>query len=520
MSADTRDTFYVTTPIYYVNDSPHIGHAYTSLACDVLARFMRLDGKRVKFLTGTDEHGQKVEKSAKDAGVDPQLFTDRVSQNFRDLCGVMNFSNDDFIRTTEPRHRDACQARWDRLIARNEIYLGSYAGWYAVRDEAYYTESELTIGPGGKRRAPSGAEVEWVEEPSYFFRLSAWQDRLLALYEANPDFIGPDSRRNEVISFVRGGLQDLSVSRTSFKWGVPVPGNDAHIMYVWLDALTNYITAVGFPSETSTDFADFWPADLHMVGKDIVRFHAVYWPAFLMAAGLPPPKRVFAHGWWTNEGQKISKSLGNVINPLDLIATYGLDPVRYFLMREVPFGNDGDFSQTAMIGRMNGDLANDLGNLAQRVLSMIAKNCGGVVPTPGPMTARDEGLLSMARDLMGTSRSLIRTQAFNRALEAIWAVVSEGNRYVDEQAPWTLRKTDPDRMQTVLYVLVESIRCIGFLIQPFMPASAAKLLDQLSIDPDRRSFADFGTPIAAGAALPAPTGVFPRYVPPEPDPTV
>ncbi len=351
--------YYLTTPIYYVNDDPHIGHAYTTLACDVLARFKRLDGFDVKLLTGTDEHGQKVAKSAADAGVDPKTFTDRVSQNFRDLSGLMNFSHDDFIRTTEDRHQRACQDIWKRLVENDEIYLDSYAGWYAIRDEAFYTEDELVTGPDGKKTAPSGAEVEWVEEPSYFFRLSAWQDRLLEFYDANPDFVLPKTRLNEVTSFVSGGLQDLSVSRTTFKWGVPVPGDDDHIMYVWLDALTNYITGVGFPETETGEYATYWPADLHMVGKDILRFHAVYWPAFLMAAGLEPPRRVFAHGWWTNEGEKISKSLGNIIDPIELVKKYGLDQVRYFLLREVPFGNDGDFAHQAMITRMNGELAND-----------------------------------------------------------------------------------------------------------------------------------------------------------------
>ncbi|HEY8013050.1 MAG TPA: methionine--tRNA ligase, partial [Dongiaceae bacterium] len=405
--------YYVTTPIYYVNDSPHIGHAYTTLACDVLARFKRLDGYDVMFLTGTDEHGQKVEKTAIAAGMTPKALTDKVSQNFRDLAKAMNFSNDDFIRTTEERHIRACQAIWQRLIERGEIYLDKYAGWYAVRDEAYYAEDELTTGPNGKKIAPSGAEVEWVEEPSYFFRLGAWGERLLEFYAAHPDFIAPESRRNEVTSFVRGGLRDLSVSRTSFTWGVPVPGDPAHIMYVWLDALTNYITATGFPDMESASYKRFWPADLHMVGKDILRFHAVYWPAFLMAAELPVPRRVFAHGWWTNEGQKISKSLGNVIEPLALIERYGLDPVRYFLLREMPFGNDGDFSHRSMVNRMNGDLANDLGNLAQRVLSMIAKNCSGILPAPGAFTAADQVLLDAAKALHGRVAAEIDRQAFH-----------------------------------------------------------------------------------------------------------
>ncbi|HVJ35271.1 MAG TPA: methionine--tRNA ligase [Terriglobia bacterium] len=506
--------YYVTTPIYYVNDAPHIGHAYTTLACDVLARFMRLDGYDVHFLTGTDEHGQKVEKSATNAGIDPQAFTDKVSQNFRDLAKAMNYSNDDFIRTTEARHKKSCQEIWRRLKERGEIYLGSYAGWYAVRDEAYYGEDELTTQPDGKKIAPSGAEVEWVEEPSYFFKLSAWGDKLLAFYEANPDFIAPESRRNEVISFVKSGLKDLSISRTTFNWGVPVPDDPAHVMYVWLDALTNYITAVGFPDDQSAMYQKFWPADLHMVGKDILRFHAIYWPAFLMGAGLEPPRRVFAHGWWTNEGQKISKSLGNAIDPLKLIERYGLDQTRYFLLREIPFGNDGDFSRRAMVQRINSDLANGIGNLAQRSLSLIAKNCGGTVPQPGAFTASDEALIAAAEEALPKVRQFLREQAFHKALEAIWQVIGEADRYIDEQAPWSLRKTDLARMNTVLYVLAETIRRLGLLIQPVMPQSAAKLLDQLALPESGRSFASFGKDhaLVPGTALPQPQGVFPRFV--------
>jgi methionyl-tRNA synthetase len=505
-------TYYVTTPIYYVNDAPHIGHAYTTLACDVLARFKRLDGYRVHFLTGTDEHGQKVEKAAAQSGMDPQAFTDKVSQNFRDLAKAMNISNDDFIRTTEERHKRASQAIWKALEKNGDIYLGKYAGWYAVRDEAFYGEDELTTGPDGKKRAPSGAEVEWVEEPSYFFRLSAWQDRLLKFYEENPGFVAPTSRRNEVISFVRQGLTDLSVSRTTFHWGIKVPDAPGHIMYVWLDALTNYITAVGYPNADSDLFKAFWPADLHMVGKDIVRFHAVYWPAFLMAAGVAPPKRVFAHGWWTVEGHKMSKSLGNVISPHDMIAKYGLDPVRYFLLREVPFGQDGDFSQRAMIGRLNGDLANDLGNLAQRVLSFVQKNAGAAVPQPGAFTAADQKMLDDARNLLVIVHAELDEQAFHKALDALWQIVGAANRYVDEQAPWTLRKTDPARMGTVLYVLMEALRRLGILIQPFMPQSMAKLLDQLAVPADARDFAALDKTLTPGTSLPPPQGIFPRFV--------
>ena len=504
--------YYVTTPIYYVNDSPHIGHAYTSLACDVLARFKRLDGYDVKFLTGTDEHGQKVEKSAQAKGIDPQAFTDEVSQRFRAMAKAMNFSNDDFIRTTEARHKRSCQALWNRLVERGEIYLGAYEGWYAVRDEAFYNADELVTGPAGEKLAPTGAPVEWVAEPSYFFRLSNWQERLLKLYDENPDFIAPESRRNEVLSFVKSGLGDLSISRTTFAWGVPVPGDPAHVMYVWLDALTNYITAAGFP-DNEEEFAKWWPADLHMVGKDIVRFHAIYWPAFLMAAGLNPPKRVYAHGWWTNEGQKISKSLGNVIDPLELVERYGLDQTRFFLLREVPFGNDGDFSHRAMVGRMTSELANGLGNLAQRVLSMVAKNLEGRVPQPGPLNADDEALLASAHGLLPIVRATFDRQAFHEGLEAIWVVVRAGNGYQDHQAPWALRKSDPARADTVLWVLAETIRHIAVLMQPVTPDAAAKILDQLAIAPEARSFDSLGQggALTPGTLLPAPHGVFPRY---------
>ncbi len=499
--------FYVTTPIYYVNDQPHLGHAYTTVAVDALARFMRLDGRRVLFLTGTDEHGQKVEKSARAAGIDPQAFCDRVSQNFRDMNRLMDVSEDQFIRTTEPRHIRASQALWQELEKRGEIYLGRFAGWYSVRDEAFYEASELKDG-----KAPTGAEVEWVEEENYFFRLSAWQERLLAYYDAHPDFIAPRARRNEIVSFVKGGLNDLSISRTSFKWGVPVPGNDKHVMYVWLDALANYLTAIGYPNTRSADFQTFWPADLHMVGKDIVRFHCVYWPAFLMAAELAVPRRVFAHGWWTVEGRKMSKSDGNFITPKQLVDQYGVDPVRYFMLRELPFGSDGDFSHRAMVGRINGDLANDLGNLAQRVLSFINKNCDAKVPAPATLVAADEALLASARALLPKLRADYAEQSFHRALETLWQVVGDANRYVDAEAPWTLRKTDPARMATVLYVLAEAIRHLAILVQPVVPEAAAKLLDQLAVPADSRDFAMLDRALSPGTALPNPSGVFPRFV--------
>lgn len=507
----SKQPFYITTPIYYVNDKPHIGHAYTSIACDVLARFKRLDGHSVKFLTGTDDHGLKVAQAAEKAGIDPQEFTDGVSQNFRDLAPLLNYSNDDFIRTTEPRHIKAAQALWQRMVDSGDIYTDTYSGWYAVRDEAYYTEDELAAGPNGEMIAPSGAQCEWVEEESYFFKLSAWQDRLLKFYDDNPNFIAPNSRRNEVISFVKGGLKDLSISRTKFDWGVPVPGDDKHVMYVWVDALTNYLTAAGFPDTDSEDFKTFWPASIHVVGKDILRFHAVYWPAFLMSAGLDVPARVFAHGWWTIEGQKMSKSLGNVVSPHDLARDFGVDQMRYFLMREVPFGNDGDFSHDNAIARINADLANGLGNLAQRTLSMIYKNCDGQIPAAGELNEEDQKLLKTAQDNLLTA---IRTQMddtkINKALEDIWRLVSDTNGYIDAQEPWKLKKEDPARMETVLYVLAETIRCLAILVQPVTPDSANKILDQLKIPEEQRDFASLGTPLQSGTAIDKPEGVFPR----------
>jgi len=508
----SADSFYVTTPIYYVNDVPHIGHAYTTIACDVMARFVRLDGKDVRFLTGTDEHGQKVQQVAHERGIEPQAFTDELSQRFRDLVADMGMSNDDFIRTTEERHRLAVQDLWRKLVAAGDIYLGGYAGWYAVRDEAFYTESELVDG-----KAPTGAPVEWVEEPSYFFKLSAWQEKLLTFYEEHPDFIAPVSRRNEVISFVKGGLQDLSISRTSFSWGVPVPDDPDHVMYVWLDALTNYMTALGYPDQDADAYKKFWPEAVHIIGKDILRFHAVYWPAFLLAAGLQPPKRVFAHGWWTIEGQKMSKSLGNALDPYELIETYGLDQLRYFVLREVPFGNDGDFSRAAMINRINADLANDYGNLCQRVLSMIAKNCGGEAPRPqlGSENEDDIVLHREAEALLGVVREHVGKQALHKALEAIFDVVGLANRYVDSQAPWALKKTDPERMATVLYNLAETIRRLALLTQAFMPTSSEKILDQLVIPAERRTLDFYSSErgrLEPGTALPKPAGVFPRYV--------
>ena len=503
-----RPPLYITTPIYYVNDKPHIGHAYTSLAADVLARWNRLADRKVYFLTGTDEHGQKVEKAAQDAGEDPQAFTDRVSQAFRDLTGTMGLSNDGFIRTTEARHRAACQALWKALEERGEIYLGAYEGWYAVRDEAFYGPDELTERDGVKY-APSGAPVAWVKEPSYFFRLSAWAEKLLAFYEAHPDFIQPATRRNEVIAFVKSGLTDLSISRTSFRWGVPVPGDDQHVMYVWLDALTNYITALGYPDE-GADLWRFWQSGerVHLVGKDILRFHAIYWPAFLMAAGLNPPSRVFAHGWWTNEGQKISKSLGNVIDPVALVAEFGLDPVRYFLLREVPFGQDGDFSRAALINRLNGELADALGNLANRTLSLIQRNCEGVLPPP---SATDTGAAFHAgfvTPLAARVEERLSRLEFHAALEAIFEGVREANAHITREAPWALKKTDPARMALVLRELHDALRAFATLLQPFMPETMGRMLEQLGVPPEVRTVAALATPLPGGLGLPPPAPLF------------
>lgn len=511
--------FFITTPIYYVNDRPHIGHAYTSVACDVLARFKRLCGHPVYFLTGTDEHGLKVEKSARAAGVTPQALADANARHFRDLTQLMHISNDDFIRTTEPRHIAAAQHLWQVMEQGGHIYPGSYSGWYSVRDEAYYQEAELVDGPGG-RTAPTGAEVEWVEEPSFFFRLSAFSDRLLAFYDAHPGFIGPETRRNEVLRFVESGLKDLSISRTTFRWGIPVPGHPQHIMYVWLDALANYLSALGYPDAGNPLYARFWPAALHMVGKDIIRFHTVYWPAFLMAADLPLPERVFAHGWWTIEGEKMSKSLGNAVAPAALVEEFGLDQTRYFLMRDVPFGNDGNFSRQGMINRINSELSNNIGNLCQRTLSLIAKHCGGMIPQPGRYGPADEEVLAQAEKLEilpdGTGESLselMDSQQFHLVLERILALSSSANAYIDAQAPWKLRQEDPERMRTVLYVLYCLIRKISIFLQPFTPDASCCMLDQLGVPEQARDIAHAGPAFCPppGTTLPPPQPVFLRF---------
>ncbi|WP_186395710.1 methionine--tRNA ligase [Stappia sp. TSB10GB4] len=508
-----RSPFFVTTAISYPNGAPHIGHAYESMATDAIARFQRLDGRDVFFLTGTDEHGQKMLQTARAEGIPVQDLAERNATRFRDMAAALGCSNDDFIRTTEPRHHEASREIWRRMAASGDIYKDSYSGWYSVRDEAYYQENETELRADGVRYGPQGSPVEWVEEESYFFRLSAYQDRLLAHYEANPDFIGPDERRNEVVSFVSRGLKDLSISRTTFDWGVRVPDDERHVMYVWVDALTNYITGAGFPDESNPRWR-YWPADLHVIGKDIVRFHAVYWPAFLMSAGIELPKRVFAHGFLFNKGEKMSKSVGNVIDPFALIDHYGLDQVRYFFLREVPFGQDGNYSHEAIVNRINADLANDLGNLAQRSLSMIGKNCEGRLPEPGAFTAEDEAIVGQADAMLAGAREAMSRQAIHQALSVVWACVAEANRYFAAQEPWALKKSDPARMATVLYVTAEVIRQIAILAQPVIPTSAGKLLDLLAVPADARAFDRLGAGgrLAAGAELPKPEGVFPRYV--------
>ena len=511
-----KNVFYITTAIAYPNGQPHIGHAYEAIATDALARFARLDGKDVFFLTGTDEHGLKMIQTAQNEGMTPAELAARNAGRFKEMDQRLNVSFDRFIRTTEEQHHRSTQEVWRRMLANGDIYVDTYAGWYSVRDEAYYAEEETVVGEDNVRRGPQGTPVDWVEEKSYFFRLSAYQDRLLALYESQPDFIGPDSRRNEVMSFVRGGLKDLSISRTTFDWGVKVPDDPEHVMYVWVDALTNYITGVGFPDEGDRNW-HYWPADVHIIGKDIIRFHAVYWPAFLMSAGVPVPKRVFAHGFLFNRGEKMSKSVGNVVDPFNLADQYGVDQVRYFFMREVPFGQDGNYNHEAIVARINADLANDLGNLAQRSLSMIAKQLGGVLPTPGEFSDNDKAILAEADAMIGVARTAMATQQIHAWLNAVWSVVAEANRYFAGEAPWALAKTDPARQHTVLYVTAEVIRQIAILTQPVMPVASEKLLDSLGIPQgEARMFAALGGDrrIAPGTVLPAPQAVFPRYIEP------
>lgn len=508
------EPFYITTAISYPNGKPHIGHAYEAIAADVIARFQRQMGREVRFQTGTDEHGLKMAQKARDLGITPAQLASEMSQHFIDMCDGLNVSYDVFLRTTEPRHHAASQALWQRMEANGDLYLDRYEGWYSVRDEAYYDESELVAGEGGEKLSPQGTPVEWTVEESWFFRLSAYQDKLIALLET-PGFLRPESRRNEMLAFVKAGLRDLSVSRTSFDWGVKVPGSDNHVMYVWVDALTNYLTGLGFPDETG-DYSKFWPADLHLIGKDIVRFHTIYWPAFLMSAGLPVPAQVFGHGFLLNRGQKESKSLGNVTDPMALAGQFGVDALRYFLMREVAFGQDGSYSPEAIVTRCNAELANSFGNLAQRSLSMIFKNLDGKLADFTP-AAVDIALLNDVKDVCNVQlpRSFAALE-FSDGLDAWMKAIFACNQYVDEQAPWTLKKTDPERMRAVLQTLFMAVRDLAIAIRPVTPQAADKLLDQMGIPGDQRRFSDLSDSewlkrlSTSGFELAQPVGVFPR----------
>ncbi|GAA4680196.1 methionine--tRNA ligase [Gordonia humi] len=503
--------YYITTAIAYPNGAPHIGHAYEFISADVLARFKALDGFDVRFQSGTDEHGQKMQQTAEAEGVSTAELARRNSDRFQALHDALGTDLTRFIRTTDADHHRASEEIWKRMEAAGDIYLDTYAGWYDVRDEAFFTEDETSLDDDGDRIATeNGHKLTWTQEQTYFFRLSKYTEPLLDLYRDRPEYIGPDSRRNEVVRFVEGGLTDLSISRTTFDWGVKVPGADGHVMYVWVDALTNYLTGVGFPDDPAT-MDRYWPADLHVIGKDIIRFHCVYWPAFLMSAGIAVPKRVFAHGFLFNKGEKMSKSVGNVVDPHVLISEFGLDPVRYFFLREVSYGQDGSYSAEAIVSRKNADLANEYGNLAQRTLSMVGKYFDHVLPTPGEFTADDRALLDTADALLEKVRAHFDVQAIHLGLEALWSALADANRYISAQEPWKLAKTDLERTGTVLYVCAEVVRIVTLLTQPTMPGSTSTILDYLAVDADARTFASLGDRLAPGTVLPQPSPVFPRH---------
>jgi methionyl-tRNA synthetase len=482
----SKKNFYITTPIYYPSGSPHMGHAYSSIVADVFARFKRLEGKNVFFLTGTDEHGLKIQREAEKNNKDVKLFCEEVSNKFKDLAKTLNLSNNDFIRTTEERHHRSVQAIWSRLLESGDIYLSKYAGWYSVSDEAYYTEEEIITENGKKISKSSGSVVDWFEEDSYFFKLSAWQSKLLEHYKKNSNFISPKTRNNEIVQFVKGGLKDLSVSRTSFKWGIPVPNNDKHIIYVWLDALTNYISALNFPDIEDNLYKNFWPADIHVIGKDILRFHAVYWPAFLMAAKLPLPLKVFGHGWILSDEKKMSKSLGNILDPIDIINKYGIDQLRYYLIKEVSLGNDGNISMDNLKNCINNDLANNFGNLCQRVFSFIEKNCDGKLPKPNALNEVDKVLLN---DLVNKVPELISDmdeQDLNNYIKKVVEFSFNANKYFNDLQPWALKKTNIKRMNTILFTIVSQIKNISILLNPIIPISSDKILDIMNLKKNER----------------------------------
>lgn len=517
--------FYITTAISYPNGAPHIGHAYEALATDAIARFERCDGKDVFFLTGTDEHGLKMKQTAQKEGLTPRALADRNAARFVEMAAALGLSNNDFIRTTEERHYETCIGLWRRMDKNGDIFKKKYGGWYSVRDEAYYKEAETEVRDGARYATLTGTEVTWNEEETFFFRLSAYQDKLLAYYRDNPDFILPPERRNEVVSFVKMGLEDLSISRSTLDWGIPVPDAPGHVMYVWVDALTNYVTATGVLNSGDQARRDFWPAGVHVIGKDIVRFHAIYWPAFLMSAGLALPKRIFSHGFILNKGEKMAKSVGNVVDPFALVAHYGREQIRYFFLREVMFGQDGNYSPEAIGNRINADLANNLGNLAQRSLSMIYKNCGGKIPEPGAFTQADNNILAAADGLYAIVREDMNKQALTKYLDALWRVISDANMYFAAEEPWAKKKTDPERMNTILFVTAECVRQFAILIQPVMPESGVKLLKLLSQNvndgaEDEKvapvTFAELGPKhrLKPGTPIPEPHGVFPRYMEP------
>jgi methionyl-tRNA synthetase len=510
------DPFYITTAISYPNGKPHIGHAYEAIAADVISRFQRLQGRDVRFQTGTDEHGLKMDQKARELGITPRALADEMSAHFIAMCDGLNVKYDRFLRTSEQAHHRASQAIWQAMEANGDLYLDRYEGWYSVRDEAYYDESELVKGEGGEKLSPQGTPVEWTVEESWFFRLSNYQEPLLALFRDQPEFLQPDSRRNEMIAFVSGGLRDLSVSRTSFDWGVKVPGSEDHVMYVWVDALTNYLTGLGYPDKTP-EFERYWPADIHLIGKDIVRFHSVYWPAFLMSAGLPLPKQVFGHGFLLNRGQKESKSLGNVTDPMTLANRFGVDVLRYFLLREVTFGQDGSYSAEAIVTKSNAELANSFGNLAQRVMSFIAKNCDGGFTAEAPILPADEALRSKVNAACSVELpDAFQRLAFSHGIDAWMQAVFACNAYVDEQAPWALRKTDPERMRRVLATLCGCIRDLSVAISPVIPAASARILDALCVPADARDHAALAQDIALGAIrVENPAPAFPRLDMPE-----
>jgi len=477
----TNKYFYITTPIYYPSGKPHMGHAYSSIVADIFARFKRLEGYNVLFLTGTDEHGQKIQKEAEKNGKEPKVFCDELSEKFKSLTKTLNLSNDDFIRTTESRHHKSVVEIWERLVKSGDIYLDKYSGWYSVSDEAFYDKDEIIEQDGNKVSKDSGSKVEWVEEESFFFKLSAWSDKLLDHYKINKDFILPTSRSNEVISFVEKGLKDLSISRTSFSWGIPVPKNNKHVIYVWLDALTNYISALNFPNTEDKKYKAFWPADVHVIGKDILRFHAVFWPAFLLAAKLPLPKRVFGHGWILSDDKKMSKSLGNILDPIEIIDKYGIDQLRYYLVKEVSLGNDGSISLENLKNCINNDLANNYGNLCQRVFSFIKKNCDNKIPLSSKLNDTDKKLLNDLKNSLPKLITLMNNQELNEYIKIVVSFSFDANKYFNDSEPWAVKKKDPERMKAILFTIVEQIKNISILLNPIIPNATKKILSMINL---------------------------------------